>query len=684
MRGRLSIALLGLLLLTTAAVVSGQDPSVTTPQTFRAATDLVLVDVSVLDRNRQPVRGLAAPDFTVLIDGQPRRILTFKALDATAPTPSSAPPVESAPAASAWTREIAPDVASNRAPSTRAIAILIDDYSIGEARLDPGQIQHARLTALSVIDALGPDDRAAVLFSGNRHAAQTFTTDRRRLRTAVENAAIVPEPPDIIEGIGPGDQGFCPCGVCSIQAIERISRTLRALPDQRKIVFYISAGPLVSVPRSYVNPTSPEVANGALRKEYCAWERYRATDRAMRQAQLANVTIDAFDPTGVHLGRHTTPNTTPKLSSGSSPGEAGGQYEMLEDAATLRTEALRAFADATGGRAIVNNNDAHLQVPAVLAESAAYYLLGVALPPAGPAGRFHPIQVRVSRQDVDVRTRAGYFDPTADERKDFAALAAAGAMSSIVGPLPAAGIPMEVAAAPVATEGGAPELALAITLSPPPGDARPLPRVEGAELVAALFNPETGDLQGSHEARLSLTWAKDAPFGVYEVIARLPASPGQHELRVGVKTDDGRTGSVYTSVEVPAFDDGWFVSGLVLNAVPSPIRGETSSLAGLLPVVPTARRTFRDADAVMAFLRVTQEAATAVPARVTTSLANARGEIVATDALDLDAPVSGTRWSADYEVVLPVDTLRPGDYLMTADVAAGARSARRVLRFRME
>ena len=44
---------------------------------FRGGTDLVQVDVSVLDGKRRPVRGLTAEDFSILEDGQPREIQAF-------------------------------------------------------------------------------------------------------------------------------------------------------------------------------------------------------------------------------------------------------------------------------------------------------------------------------------------------------------------------------------------------------------------------------------------------------------------------------------------------------------------------------------------------------------------------------------------------------------------------------
>ena len=51
------------------------------PPTFRAIAEAVVIDASVLDRNRQPVRGLIAADFTILEDGQPQPIRTFKEID---------------------------------------------------------------------------------------------------------------------------------------------------------------------------------------------------------------------------------------------------------------------------------------------------------------------------------------------------------------------------------------------------------------------------------------------------------------------------------------------------------------------------------------------------------------------------------------------------------------------------
>src|SRR6267378_2208727 len=44
--------------------------------TFRTGVEVITVDVGAIDRNGQPVTDLHAPEFTVKIDGQVRRVVT--------------------------------------------------------------------------------------------------------------------------------------------------------------------------------------------------------------------------------------------------------------------------------------------------------------------------------------------------------------------------------------------------------------------------------------------------------------------------------------------------------------------------------------------------------------------------------------------------------------------------------
>ena len=86
------------------AVLSAQQPPPQPPQpasqpapaqgagqtpTFRSGVELVTIDVGVVDRQGQPMRGLAAGDFTVTVAGQPRRVVNAEYVDSLAETSRS-------------------------------------------------------------------------------------------------------------------------------------------------------------------------------------------------------------------------------------------------------------------------------------------------------------------------------------------------------------------------------------------------------------------------------------------------------------------------------------------------------------------------------------------------------------------------------------------------------------------
>src|SRR5687768_4417988 len=62
---------------------SGQTP------TFRSGVELVTIDVGVVDRQGQPMRGLTSGDFAVTVAGQPRRVVNAEFVDSLAETSRS-------------------------------------------------------------------------------------------------------------------------------------------------------------------------------------------------------------------------------------------------------------------------------------------------------------------------------------------------------------------------------------------------------------------------------------------------------------------------------------------------------------------------------------------------------------------------------------------------------------------
>src|SRR5262245_56409564 len=92
------------------------------PQTFRSSVDVVQVDVSVLDKDRRPVRGLTAEDFSILEDGKPRPIVTFLPVEIAQREPVAG--------RASWVRDVASDVVDNGIRREGRLVIIMFDWSI--------------------------------------------------------------------------------------------------------------------------------------------------------------------------------------------------------------------------------------------------------------------------------------------------------------------------------------------------------------------------------------------------------------------------------------------------------------------------------------------------------------------------------------------------------------------------
>ena len=90
---------------------------------------------------------------------------------------------------------------------------------------------------------------------------------------------------------------------------------------------------------------------------------------------------------------------------------------LTSDKAVLdnTTDTLRILASETDGRAIVNQNDLTPGLNQIVKDSSAYYLLGYSTTQNAADGKFHQINVKVKRPNIQVRARKGYLAVTASE-----------------------------------------------------------------------------------------------------------------------------------------------------------------------------------------------------------------------------------------------------------------------------
>jgi VWFA-related protein len=593
---------------------------------FRGGTDLVRLDVSVLDKDGMPIQGLTAADFSILEDGAPQPVVAFAAVDLPTWSRDAAP----------WVREVAPDVASNRADARRAVVVVLDDAG---AQFDPGVSRTARAIATAAVESLGPSDVGAVVYTCNRRAGQEFTIDRPKLRAAIDRFVPVVTASVVSQGGfraetptrglripsgNPGPSGVCTSGL--FDAVRNAAEVLGAWPDVRKLLVLVTSG---RMPREGSDFD----------------QMHDDLKRTLTALQEANVSVYEFDPRGLEVGR-------------------------------LRTD-LGLYADnATGGRIITDTNEPEKFMPEVYRENSSYYLLGFR-PAPNPDGRYRRLKVHVNRPGVTVRARTGYFAPTAraPKPKDRPADPLERALS--LG-LPTGDLPLSLTVVPFSTsEKPGEALAVLAGVGPLTGTTG------GAELefVAVAFDEEWKEVARNTQ-RIGLSATADASHAS-EVGMRLNVKPGRYELRVAMRDAAAdRTGSVYASVTVPDFSrEAVALSGIFVTRD----RGGASILENLAAEVParsTTERAFeRERPAALAVSVYQLAARSPSPVRIATTIRDEGGGVVFSSESVLEPAAFDGRRQARHSVDLPLKELAAGQYLVTIDAKTTDRSARRELRF---
>jgi len=149
------------------SVLHAQDAQ--TPS-FRAGVEALPVDVSVVDDRGQPIRDLLAADFTVRVDGRPRRVASAQWIAAGSASRAGAAP-------------IVPEgfVSNESSGGGRLIALVVDQPNIPF-----GEMRPIRDAINGFIDRLTPADRVAVIGLGQPSVTTPFLADKHQLKAAIE------------------------------------------------------------------------------------------------------------------------------------------------------------------------------------------------------------------------------------------------------------------------------------------------------------------------------------------------------------------------------------------------------------------------------------------------------------------------------------------------------------------
>jgi VWFA-related protein len=594
------------------------------PPRFRAGVELVLLDVAVLDRNRVPVRGLRASDFTVLEDGMPRRIASFDEISVPEPDGALVP----------WMREVAPDVRTNTGEDRRVVLIVLDDATVSFRSID-----RVKKIGSAIVDRLGPADAASIVYTAANNKSQEYTSDRARLRAAVDRFTDT-----AVAGL---EQRY------SLATLSSALDYLADLPQYRKAVIFVSGLQL-----DLVAPAGATDITQLGAPENAATQRDRRYDmeEVFQKAQRANISLYPINPNGL---------------------------EVTADGPDLTVETLLTLANNTGGFAVVNSNSFTSQIGQIFRETGSYYLLGIEA--AHTDGRLRKVDVRVNRSGLIVRTRSGYVAPKPDKKNATSKPSAESTnlVKAMAGVLPTNDMPMRVDVAPFATALGD-RAAMAIIVGLRETVPADTPRiVENVELLATAFTQKYR-LEGSRRLTAQLTLRSTGEEARYEVLSRLDLKPGHYMLRFAAhNSTSGKSGSVYHDIEIPEFSkEPVSLSGVLVSVSPSLTAVPKDFLADLVPVSPTTQRVFyRDVHKPTAFVRVYEPSKASGGVRLASTIVNDRDVRVFQRVDPIELSVLGKTRFADYQLSIPVSTLPPGSYLLTLEASDGSHSAKRQVRF---
>lgn len=331
------------------AVAATQEQVRPQQPTFRAGTEVVRVDVTVLNGRGEPVTSLTPDDFLVFEDGVQQRIQSFKLVE----RGGSAEPVydigTTVDTAAELARDdvgmylvfwdeyhIPPHVPARRLRDElvkfiRTMVAPADVVAIMDPWTPMSHLRFSRDVNRLLAEAMQLQGRQGVLVPPRNGAEENHLRDPMRARFAREQVAL--------------------------SALKSAMMHLGTLRDGRKTVLYLG------------------------REFGVGRDTFTETLDLIRTANDANVAFYSINPDGLTVERS-------------------------------RSGVLADLARNTGGEALLTNTP-EVAFRRAVSQASAYYLIGYAPAPAMKYdGKFHEIDVKVKQDGLQVRARSGYWAPS--------------------------------------------------------------------------------------------------------------------------------------------------------------------------------------------------------------------------------------------------------------------------------
>jgi len=373
-------------------------PATTMPK-YTMNSNLVIVDLTVKDKNGKAIEGLTRDDVVVLEDGKPQTIAFFEPQKLTLdPEPPEPPP-------SLEDKNALPDPPKTTITSAGKDKIQYHDKRLIALFFDFSNMQipeqlRAQDAALKFLnEQITSSDLVAVLLFTSVVSVRTdFTADRSVLTDIIkglpigdssENAALADDASTNGEDTGAAfvaDETEVNIFNTDLKlaALEQVVRQLATLPEKKALV-YVTGG--ISKSGSLENQAQLEASINA--------------------AVKSNVAIYPIDARGLMADPPGGAASVASSRGGMSLSAYNNQRATINDS----QETLVTLAADTGGKAFLDSNDLSLGLKQVQEQYASYYILGYNTQNNTMDGKFRKITVRLKEPIPGARLdfRNGYY-----------------------------------------------------------------------------------------------------------------------------------------------------------------------------------------------------------------------------------------------------------------------------------
>jgi len=586
--------------------------------TFSTTTNVVVVNVTVLDRNGRPIDNLTKDDFELYEDGKLQKLqaVDFQHLKDTMLPPVDSPEAQPAPPPRGYN----PDRDKAAVQTTmlskyqdRRLMVLLFDFS----SMQPAEQIRAKNAAIKFLNSqmTASDTVSIMVYGSSLQTVLDFTDDRDllintinkfRIGDSSENATFADEGADSQDQSGQFVADETEFNIFNadlkLAALEDAARQLGQYPEKKALI-YISSG-------IQKNGVDNQV-------------QLRATTNTAIRANVAFYPIDARGLSALVPGGDAT-----KAGAAGNSLFNGSSQQSLKNNFVNQQETLDTLARDTGGKALLDSNDLTAGIRQVQQDFSSYYVLSYVSSNSAQDGKYRRLQVKLAPKDAALRAkldyRQGYFGPTTfarmNEADKEAQLAQALQSANPVTDLP---IAVEIDYFRLEKDKYFTPISVKIPGSALAFHSKGAKQATELDFIAEVFdqrNRPAATVRDTIPLKIDSTVAGQVVRKSIQYDTGVTLTPGTYKLRfVARENGEGKTGTFETPFIIPDLASGQAlrVSSLILSSQREPVAQQVAGvkndkkLIAINPLIdngqkllPNVTKVFRPGQNVMVYLEV--------------------------------------------------------------------------------